>query len=70
MTVVAKHTDPTRWQCARCRRPLEPAQVSVSYLGNAYPVELLQCKQCGQVFVPEDLALGKMAEVEQTLEDK
>jgi uncharacterized OB-fold protein len=39
-------------------------------MGNAYPVELLQCKKCGQVFVPENLALGKMAQVEQTLEDK
>jgi hypothetical protein len=70
MTAVAKHTEPTRWQCAHCHRPLEAGQVSVSYLGNAYPVELLQCPQCGQIFVPEDLALGKMAEVEQTLEDK
>ena len=26
--------------------------------------------ECGKVFVPEDLALGKMAEVEKALEDK
>ena len=70
MNVVAKHAEPAAWVCAKCNRPLEPAKVDVSYLGNAYPVELLQCKQCGQVFVPEELALGKMAEVEKTLEDK
>jgi hypothetical protein len=49
---------------------LEPGQVSVAYLGSAYPVELLKCKQCGLALVPEALALGKMAKVEQTLEDK
>lgn len=70
MNVVATHTEPTPWQCAQCQRPLEPGIVTVSYMGNAYPVELLQCKKCGQVFVPENLALGKMAQVEQTLEDK
>ena len=70
MTVVASHTEPTQWQCARCHQPLEPAQIEVSYLGNAYPVELMQCKKCGQVLIPEDLALGKMAQVEQMLEDK
>jgi len=70
MNVVAKHSEPTVWQCAKCNRPLEPDAVSVSYLANAYPVEILRCKQCGQVFIPEDLALGKMAQVEQTLEDK
>ncbi len=70
MNVVDKYTEPTAWQCAKCRRPLEPATISVAYMNNAYPVELLQCKQCGQVYVPEDLALGKMAHVEQMLEDK
>jgi hypothetical protein len=42
----------------------------VAYLGNAYPVDLLRCPQCGLVFVPEELALGKMVEVEKALEDK
>jgi hypothetical protein len=46
------------------------AKVEVAYLGNAYPVELLKCPKCGMVLVPEELAVGKMAEVEKTLEDK
>lgn len=70
MSEAANQSEQTPWLCARCGRPLEPGQVKVSYLGNAYPVELLKCKQCGLVLVPEDLALGKMAEVEQALEDK
>jgi hypothetical protein len=39
-------------------------------MGGTYVVELLKCPRCGLVFIPEDLALGKMAEVEQILEDK
>jgi uncharacterized OB-fold protein len=30
----------------------------------------LKCASCGTVFVPEDLATGKMLQVEQALEDK
>jgi uncharacterized OB-fold protein len=58
------------WMCGQCNRPLEMAKVDVAYLGNAFPVDLLKCPQCGQVFIPEDLALGKMVEVEKQLEDK
>jgi hypothetical protein len=56
--------------CANCNIPLQTAQVDVGYLGNAFPVDLLKCPNCGLVFVPEDLALGKMVEVEKQLEDK
>lgn len=58
------------WTCARCGTPLEIKSVNVTYLGAGYPVDLLSCPQCGRALVPEDLALGKMAEVEQILEDK
>jgi len=58
------------WVCTRCGTPLVIKAVNVSYLGAGYPVDMLQCPQCGKVLVPEELALGKMAEVEQILEDK
>jgi rubredoxin len=58
------------WTCADCGVPLVPGKVDVSYLGNSFQVELLKCPQCGMVLVPEELALGKMAEVEKELEDK
>lgn len=58
------------WMCANCNIPLETAPVDVAYLGNAFPVDLLKCPRCGLVLIPEDLALGKMASVEQQLEDK
>ncbi len=54
----------------KCSLPLEMSKVPISYLGNEFPVDLLRCPGCGLVFIPEDLALGKMAEVEKLLEDK
>jgi hypothetical protein len=45
-------------------------KVSISYLGSAYPVELPKCPNCGLIYIPEELALGRMAEVEKALEDK
>jgi len=45
-------------------------QVTLSYLGSEFPVELHKCPQCGLVFIPEDLARGKMDQVEKALEDK
>ena len=56
--------------CGKCNRKLEIGKVTVSYLGNRFPVELPRCPACGLVYVPEDLALGKMLQVEQALEDK
>ena len=61
---------PSEWLCANCNLPLQPKKVTVAYLNNAYPVDLLCCPQCGLVLVTEDLALGRMAEVEKALEDK
>lgn len=58
------------WMCMKCNLALEMGKIDVSYLGNAFPVDLPRCLGCGQVYVPEDLALGKMAEVEKLLEDK
>jgi Zn-finger nucleic acid-binding protein len=50
------------WNCLTARQSYR--------LDNAYPVELLRCPRCGLTWVPEEIALGKMAEVEKTLEDK
>jgi hypothetical protein len=59
-----------RWVCARCGRQLEPAKVQARYLGSVFSVELMRCPGCGTVMVTEEVAIGKMAEAEQLLEDK
>jgi hypothetical protein len=58
------------WQCEQCSTPLELGQVAVSYMGNSFTTDMPFCPQCKQVLVPEELAMGKMAEVEKILEDK
>jgi ribosomal protein S27AE len=60
----------TAWECGRCRVPLRTGKVKVAYLDTEQPVDLARCPRCGLVMVPEDLALGRMLEVEQLLEDK
>jgi Zn-finger nucleic acid-binding protein len=58
------------WVCDKCNKKLEPKKVKVRYLEGNFEVELMQCPQCKTVFVDEELALGKMLEVEKGLEDK
>jgi hypothetical protein len=58
------------WVCADCGEALVPGKVDISYLGSSFPVDLLTCPNCGLVLIPEELALGKMNEVEKALEDK
>jgi len=41
-----------------------------SYLEHSFSTEVLRCPVCGQVFIPESLARGKMAQVEVSIEDK
>ena len=58
------------WVCVRCEAGLSPAKTKLSYRGSEFEVELMRCPVCGKVFVGESLALGKMLEVEKSLEDK
>lgn len=58
------------WICDKCKEKLVLRKVKVSYLGGNFEVELMKCPQCNNVFIGEDLALGKMLEVEKGLEDK
>lgn len=60
----------TPWLCSKCKTKLEKSLVNVKYLNGSFEVELMKCPECNMVFIPEDLALGKMLEVEKSLEDK
>ena len=44
--------------------------MNFSYLGKQFEHEVDRCPECGQVYIPEELAKGRMAEVEKILEDK
>ena len=70
MSEPQNQSDQSQWICGHCMQPLELVSVNVTYLGAGYPVNLYKCPQCGNVLIPEELAVGKMAEVEKILEDK
>ena len=56
--------------CIPCRTEMQPKRVEFFYLGHTFAQELLCCPLCNQVYIPEILAKGRMAEVERELEDK
>jgi hypothetical protein len=58
------------WLCGACGEPLVPGPARLSYLGSVFDVELPVCPRCRAALVPEELATGKMLEVERILEDK
>ncbi|WP_272700703.1 DVU_1557 family redox protein [Desulfovibrio sp. Fe33] len=58
------------WKCGHCDREMVMKPVELTYLNSLFNVELPVCPECGYVLIPEALALGKMHQVEQLLEDK
>jgi len=59
-----------QWMCRKCGKPLQTKKMVFEYIGNNISYELPACPDCGFVFVPKDLAEGKIAETEVLLEDK
>ena len=58
------------WKCAKCDLELVPKKTVFEYLGNTVAHEVPTCPKCGKVLITQELAEGRMAEVEQQLEDK
>jgi hypothetical protein len=56
--------------CCKCNVKLKIGSANLEYMGDGFPVDLPKCPTCGMVFIPEQLALGKMLHVEKSLEDK
>lgn len=56
--------------CNRCGVAMTPIKTQFSYLKHSFHTDVPRCPKCGQVFIGEELAKGRMAEVEASLEDK
>ena len=69
-TLKVLDEDFSSWKCSACGQKLQPTPIDLEYLDSRFKVELPACPDCGLVLIPEELAMGKMAEVEQMLEDK
>lgn len=65
-----ENTAEKTWKCGKCSEPLVTKKTSFTYLGRSFTHEVLRCPSCGNVFIPRALAEGRMAEVEQQMEDK
>ena len=59
-----------KWLCKKCKCELETRTVVFDYMSLTFSEKLLRCPKCGKVLIPEDLAVGKMTEVEAQLEEK
>jgi predicted RNA-binding Zn-ribbon protein involved in translation (DUF1610 family) len=59
-----------KWLCAKCGKELVPRNTTFAYMGMSFSHEVKRCPECGKVFISKELADGKMAEVEQLMEDK
>jgi len=70
VTLYASLDEASQWICMGCNADLVVGKVEVHYMGSGYPVDLSRCPNCGQVFISENLATVKMAEIEKLLEDK
>lgn len=56
--------------CNKCKCSLEEMDTQFAYLDKKFRHKVLRCPKCGQVFIPEELAKGKMAQLEKSLEEK
>ena len=56
--------------CDQCGAAMEPGEIVLHYMGSDFTVLMPKCPVCGQAFIPEELARGKIFQVEQALEDK
>lgn len=56
--------------CNKCKKPMIMRRADFTYLEHTFHTDVYRCPACGMVYIPQELAEGKMAEVEVTLEDK
>ena len=61
---------PENLRCSRCSCLLELTDVHVTYLDRHFSHKVPRCPKCGQVYITEELAEGKMAQLEKSLEEK
>lgn len=60
----------TKWKCLKCDEELVQGNTLFNYLGMSFSHDVLRCPKCRKVFIPRELAEGRMAEVEMMMEDK
>jgi len=67
---MAVDSEARTWKCAKCNVELVPKKAVLEYLGHTVSHEVPACPKCGKIMICQELAEGRMSEVEQQLEDK
>ncbi len=62
--------DDSGWVCNSCGVAVEVQTVRLQYRRTIFALHLPTCPKCGMILIDEELAVGKMAEAEQIIEDK
>ena len=62
--------EPGSLLCDKCQVKMEPGEVIMQDIGEDFPIQMPKFPSCRQVFIPEELAVGKILQVERALEDK
>jgi len=70
LTTEEKKGAQGEWICNLCGIPVTIQTVRLQYRRTIFALDLPACPQCGMIIIDEELAVGKMAEAEQILEDK
>ena len=68
--MTAVDTAGRKWICAKCQAELQMQKKVFNYLGHTFSHDVPACPKCCKVFIPQELAQGRMAQVEEQLEDK
>ena len=66
----SKEKEMPKIRCRRCGVDMELKETYFEYLGHGLHTKVPRCPVCGEVYIPEELASGKIADIERTLEDK
>jgi YgiT-type zinc finger domain-containing protein len=56
--------------CFSCKLELVMKKTNFTYLGHSFFTDIPRCPGCGMVYISEDLARGRISDVEMQLEDK
>jgi phage FluMu protein Com len=56
--------------CNKCQVEMVELEVEFSYLNRSFRHKVPRCPECGQVYISEKLATGRMSDVEKNLEEK
>ena len=60
----------TDWHCFKCKEKMVEGEIRLVYLEIEGTQVGLMCPKCGAQYIPEELAIGKLAKGEKMIEDK